>query len=565
MLSKIKISQKVYLLGFSLFSLIILMGGIGYTQMEKIGEELYNIAEEDIPVSKQLTLLTGHHLEEGILFERTLRIILEAKVTHHDDSAHLTEVRRDFDKLVGKSTEDFSKLTTFVEKVISTTHHEAAKEKFRLVLSSLKEAESGHLNLVNESTKAFDLVNDASDPEMLIKTLLMIEKGRDKIDHELIRLVDEIQNFTLEAALTAEHDEIAGIKLLITVLIVSAILALIFPMVIGKSITRPVLVLNEKLAEIASGDGDLTTTLSERALDETGDTARAFNLFLNKLRTTIGSISNSVDLLDGSSKVASGEMGGTVSNIEKQNAELDMVATAVSQMSSTIQEVASNTSEASSMATSVKGSVKSGKLSASESHEIIEQLAQEIELASGTIATLAEKTNGIGMVLDTIRAIADQTNLLALNAAIEAARAGETGRGFAVVADEVRSLAQRTQSSTGDIQTLVESLQTEAQNAVECMDKGSESTVLCLAKSSATGAAFEEVSGIVDSISALNEQIAAATEEQSAVANEVNVSLSNITEIAATTSAGAHNTANATDSINNGLGDLRSQVAQFKI
>mgnify|MGYP001012889244 CR=1 FL=1 len=112
MLSKIKISQKVYLLGFSLFSLIILMGGIGYTQMEKIGEELYNIAEEDIPVSKQLTLLTGHHLEEGILFERTLRIILEAKVTHHDDSAHLAEVRRDFDKLVGKSTEDFSKLTT---------------------------------------------------------------------------------------------------------------------------------------------------------------------------------------------------------------------------------------------------------------------------------------------------------------------------------------------------------------------------------------------------------------------------------------------------------------------
>ena len=565
MLSKIKISQKVNLLGFSLFSLILLIGSVGYIQMEKIGEKLYGIAEEDIPITKMLTVLTEHQLQEAILFERLMRISLNSKLTGHDESAHFKDVRQAMAKLVTKSTAEFKELTTFLKKVNSTSHSVAATEEFNMLLNGLSQTQSNYISLIAESNEVLNLVDSSDNMELLTEQLLIVEKHRDDIDHKLIDMLNHVQNFTLEAALTAEHDEAAGVKLLLTFLIISAIIALILPILISKSITRPILTLNEALDDIASGDGDLTNTLSERARDETGDTARAFNLFLNKLRSTIGSISNSVDVLDGSSKVATGEMSETVKNIEQQSIELDMVATAVSQMSSTIEEVAANTSEASNMATSVKGSVNLGKTSASESHEIIEQLAHEIELASGTIATLADKTNGIGMVLDTIRAIADQTNLLALNAAIEAARAGETGRGFAVVADEVRSLAQRTQRSTGDIQTLVESLQTEAKNAVDCMDKGSESTVLCLEKSSATGAAFEEVSDIVDSISALNEQIAAATEEQSAVANEVNVSLTNITEIAATTSAGAHNTSNATDSINNGLTDLRAQVAQFKI
>ena len=119
-----------------------------------------------------------------------------------------------------------------------------------------------------------------------------------------------------------------------------------------------------------------------------------------------------------------------------------MVASSVNQMNSATHDVATNTNNASQMAGNVRDSVNNGQKSAEDSHQIVQQLAQEIETASSTIGSLAEKTDGIGMVLDTIRAIAEQTNLLALNAAIEAARAGESGRGFAVVADEVRSLAQ---------------------------------------------------------------------------------------------------------------------------
>jgi len=192
------------------------------------------------------------------------------------------------------------------------------------------------------------------------------------------------------------------------------------------------------------------------------------------------------------------------------------------------------------------------------------QLEQEIELASATIGHLAEKTNGIGMVLETIRGIAEQTNLLALNAAIEAARAGESGRGFAVVADEVRSLAQRTQSSTGDIQSLVEGLQAEAKNAVGCMKKGSDSTQVCLEKSSITANYFVEISDIVTNITALNEQIATATEQQSVATDEINTNLTTITNIAAATSSGARTTSQANQTINAGLDDLRLQVHQFK-
>lgn len=562
MLSKIKISQKVYILGVIQLLLICLVGGVGYSQMSKIGLELIDIAEEDIPLTGMLTQLTEHQLQEAVLFERSLRKGLMSSGTER--RADLLLVRNDINKLVKKSTQEFIDTNAFIKEGITKLHSAEAVSKYQSLLSQLQNVEKKYSDLKSDSDRVLDIALNSEGLSALEEDISAIEKQRDDIDYKLIDMLGSIQKFTLAAALQAEKDEIAGVRLIGGLLLFSLIVAVIVPYLIAKSISTPLVTLNERLEQIATGDGDLTLSLSERYQDETGDIARSFNVFIVKLRHIIGDITSSVEVLDSSSKTASGEMLVTLDNIEKQRNEIEMVASAVNQMNDATHEVATNTNNASQMAVDVRESVNSGQQSAEESHRIVQQLAQEIETASTTIGTLAEKTDGIGMVLDTIRAIAEQTNLLALNAAIEAARAGESGRGFAVVADEVRSLAQRTQSSTGDIQTLVEGLQEEAKNAVACMDKGSDSTVKCLDKSREATDAFEEVAQIVSNISALNAQIATAAEEQSAVATEVNNNLASITSIATATSDGALNTSKANETITSGLGDLRVHVHQFK-
>jgi methyl-accepting chemotaxis protein len=564
MLTKIKISQKIYLLGTIQFLLIFLMGAVGYIQMEKIGRELTDIAEEDIPISQQLTLLTEHQLQEAILFEKAMRILYQARLFERSGIVKFNETRNKINALSVKSLAEFTDARTFISQAIQKLHSENAKDEYRKLLMRLKKANDSYITLTVESKKLLEQLLSVEGSSSTDSLLHQIEEQREVIDHDLVQMLNTMQQFTLEAALTAEHDEKYGLQLIIVLFIFSAIIGISLPVIISNAITRPVLTLNSRLTEIALGDGDLTVTLSEKALDEIGDTARAFNIFIKKLRDTISTISDAVDTLDSSSKTANGEMLGTVKNIEMQRTEIEMVATAVTEMNSTIQEVSSSTSQASDMAAEVKKCVEKGQKSAQDSHRVVKQLAQEIETASLTIGALAEKTDGIGMVLDTIRAIAEQTNLLALNAAIEAARAGESGRGFAVVADEVRSLAQRTQSSTGDIQKLVEGLQAEAKNAVGCMNKGSESTLSCINTSSATGDAFTDVSVIVNKISELNAHIAVATEEQSAVVNELNCNLTNISDIATTTTDCMKVTSKATETINSGLSDLRIQIQRFK-
>jgi methyl-accepting chemotaxis protein len=253
----------------------------------------------------------------------------------------------------------------------------------------------------------------------------------------------------------------------------------------------------------------------------------------------------------------------TASNVDNQRTETELVAAAVNEMSTTTHEVARSASHAADVTQNVKDKVVEGQKDAIETQTIIKKLSEEVSEASEVIGSLVEETNNIGNVLESIQGIAAQTNLLALNAAIEAARAGETGRGFAVVADEVRTLAQRTQTSTVDIQDLLLRLKTEANNAVTSMNKGTESANSCLEKSAKTSRTFEEASDSVSQISDLNVQIAAAAEEQSAVAEEINKNIVKISELADITAQGAKETSKANSTIAKSIIDLHSNLNVF--
>lgn len=563
MLSRLTIAQKVYLLGFSQLLAMMIMGGFALYQMNKIGNELIDIAEEDIPLTKMLTVVTEHQLEQAILFERALVKAIRVEQGMAQMSV-FEEAKKKVHDLTVKTEKELYEVEEFIEKAIPLLHSVEAQEKFKNLLGKLKVVEKSYSTLVDEVDKTMDYGSNGQI-EVMLEFSKKVEAHEDEIDKALVSILDEVQNFTLVSALQAEEDEKYAIKWMTIIASVSIVLGILMPFLVTRAIRTPIMNLIDRLKQVSEGDGDLTIRLDDSSRDETGTVANAFNKFLGVLMGTITQINSKAEELGQSSEVAVSAMQRTLQNVEKQRCDIEQVATAINQMNATTQEVANSTANASSVTDEVRKHVMEGQKEALATQEVIQELANEVTTSSGVIENLVSETNNIGQVLESIQGIAEQTNLLALNAAIEAARAGETGRGFAVVADEVRSLAQRTQEATVDIQKLVDTLQSEAKNAVSSMKKGTDTAKLCLEKSSESANTFSVAAESVNQIAGLNLQIAAAAEEQSTVAQDLDNNLTSIKTLAEETAEETKNTAAASETIAMNVIDLHKNLNKFQV
>ena len=255
----------------------------------------------------------------------------------------------------------------------------------------------------------------------------------------------------------------------------------------------------------------------------------------------------------------------TSSGVESQKDETVQVASAITQMTATVQEVANNAESATSAAADADSEAKAGNQIVSSTVQAISELATEVESSASVIEKLKGDSENIGAVLDVIKGIAEQTNLLALNAAIEAARAGEQGRGFAVVADEVRTLAQRTQESTAEIENLINALQGGAEEAVTVMTRSRDRASHTVEQAKHAGESLSSITRAVGTILQLNTQIATAAEEQSSVSEEINRNVINIQDISEQTASGAEQTASASAELARLGEQLQNLVGQFKV
>jgi methyl-accepting chemotaxis protein len=292
---------------------------------------------------------------------------------------------------------------------------------------------------------------------------------------------------------------------------------------------------------------------------------REYDVARKGFTKTVGEILANVSRLAASAEKLSRITEHSKQGATRQNAGTEQVASAMNEMSSTVQEVARNAANAAQAALEADKEAKTGQEVVKGAIGSIHTLATEVQKTSHVILKLKDDSMSIGAVLDVIRGIAEQTNLLALNAAIEAARAGEQGRGFAVVADEVRSLATRTQQSTQEIQEMIERLQLGTNEAVSAMEQGRAKAEASVEQAAKVGDSLESITRMVHQIRDMNAHIAHAAEEQSVTAEEINRNVLNISEVSSKTMDGAEQTAEASEELARLAGNLQEIVGRFSL
>jgi len=370
-------------------------------------------------------------------------------------------------------------------------------------------------------------------------------------------MIASISN-TLYAQNAAIHKQLIGLTILLIVLILGAIF------VISRSVTRRLKGLHDHLYHVAISSGDLSAALEVNGKDEITEISLLFNQFVSTLRSTFSEIPHLSGSLEKESKLNTIASEKTHQLATTQEADAHDIAEAVEEMLLATQEITSNIHVAASSAESANSSVAEGRNVIQDASTQINVLATLLESSMDLTRNLENNSDSISTVLDVIRDIAEQTNLLALNAAIEAARAGEQGRGFAVVADEVRTLASRTQDSTKQIQSLIESLQANVLSTVNAMQEGSESAMSTATRINNASRSLDSISSMVNNIFELNTGIASAAEEQNAISGAIRQNIKLISNTAKETTLQTNETSESSARLNTIATSLHNVIAEYK-
>lgn len=391
------------------------------------------------------------------------------------------------------------------------------------------------------------------------------KEGRSGIEivrnNEVIGRYDIVFSTKMEAAILAQQIRISAV---VVIMLLIASLTTVY-LLSRRLVVYPVNQISESLNAIAAGGGDLTRRLPTDSGDEVAVLAHNFNRVMEQIGSIIQNVIVVTEKVRNNVRVMAGATDSTVSSTGQQLKEIEQIAAALQELSHSAAEVANHATATAEQTRETARFAEQGSQVVASSRDTVNRLTDQIRATAEKISTLKYSSENIGSVMEVIRSIAEQTNLLALNAAIEAARAGEQGRGFAVVADEVRSLAQKTQSSTEEIASIIIQLQRAADEAHQSMNTSISSVQETLETSTKVEAALGRIRSNIDTINEMNHQIATASDEQSSVANEVSKNISAIHSLSERVSENAQVIAENSTQLEGESIELKRQMDSFKI
>ncbi|MFT5180328.1 MAG: methyl-accepting chemotaxis protein [Alphaproteobacteria bacterium] len=570
-LGRISVGQKIMLIVAMCIGFLIVVGAIGIMSMAKIGNEIAQIAEADLPVANAVGIITSHQLEQAILLESAMRVGGASGESHE---GQFEEIVAKFDALAAQVEVEIKEAEVLVEEAMAHANSEAAKAEFAHVLEALKKIEIEHATYDHEADVGFELLREGRINDALI-LLEEIEAEQEQLDHELEALMAEIQKFTQEAALSAQHDEESAIMLIAIVAVGAAISGLSIAWFMArKNVSQPLTQIADAMEELTKGNSDITVDIHTQ--DEIGRLAEAFTVFKEKLeenkrleqqmrdkeasaekerleaareaRVTLADdldkqIGGMLETVSSAATQMEGTATSLISTAEETSRQAGAVSAASEEASTNVQTVASASEELSSSIGEITRQV-------AEANKIAATAVEEAKRTNEIVQGLATGADEIGNIIGLINDIADQTNLLAPNATIEAARAGEAGKGFAVVASEVKSLASQTGQATEEIAAKVQAMQTTTGDAVNAIETISET--------------IGKIDGISSTIAAAMEEQGSATQEiarnvQEAASGTAEVS-KNITGV----NAAAEQTGSAASEVQRSTSELNTQAAELK-
>ncbi|MCT8163452.1 methyl-accepting chemotaxis protein [Pseudomonas sp. HD6421] len=529
-------------LGFTIIGLLVLaMGLIALFQANEMDDATAEIRVEWLPAVQDVG-------EIGSGLGRTRALTLRTLTMKEGDQLKETV------GLVRRINQEISAFLINYEKGIDSPDDRKLFEDFKSSYAKYLSYQERILDGVLASVERGDEIEVANGP---------LASAADQMMAALNKLIKFNEQGAVHAADQTRKAFDAAVFMIVVALILILMLMVVIAIVLTRSIVSP---LSEAVivADRVSS-GDLTQNIHVTGSDEPAHLLIALKRMQDSLHETIEKISESSNMLASASEELHAVTEDTNRGLNQQSAEIDQAATAVNQMTAAVEEVARNAVNTADDSKAADKSTYQGREKVSQALESINRLVGNVSDTSEEVKLLAQNANEISQVLVVIRSIAEQTNLLALNAAIEAARAGEAGRGFAVVADEVRALAYRTQQSTGEIEKMIEGIQSGTDRAVDAMNESQERANGTLQVAREANDALDVIGEAIASINQKNLVIASASEEQAQVAREVDKNLVNIRDLSMQTSAGANQTNASSQELSRLAVDLHAMVSKFRL
>ncbi|WP_434605768.1 methyl-accepting chemotaxis protein [Pseudomonas sp. R1-7] len=528
-------------LGFALIAVLVaLLGVFALGQMSSIRDSEVAVETQWLP-----SIRGGDEIRELMLRIRTISL----RMALDQDPKNIAVYRGQMDT---RDKELSEKIASY-DKLVVTPEGKAIYDQFKQTFAAYRSGIAQSFTLAEQGRR-----------DELIKLLLVDMKtvvdGSGKQLNDLAELFS--RQVSIESQKSQEH--YVNSRMIVSLFVVLAALAtVVLAMLLTRSIVRPLGEAVNAAENVARGD--LTRPIETHGNDEVSRLLKALATMQQNLRQTLQSISGSAAQLATAADELNAVTLDSTQSLQQQNNEIEQAATAVTEMTTAVEEVARNAVSTSDATRQSSESATLGQERVSDTVEAISALADDVQVTGGLVQSLASQSQDIGKVLDVIRAIAEQTNLLALNAAIEAARAGESGRGFAVVADEVRALAYRTQQSTQEIEQMVQGMRTGATQALDSMQASSSRAASTLAMAERAGEALQTITASVHQIHERNLVIASAAEEQAQVAREVDRNLVNIRDLSVRSATGADQTSASSHELSQLANSLRTMVQRFQV